>query len=39
MPINSVPVIISAGIGAKIGFEMMDRIGSKKRYAKKKRRK
>jgi hypothetical protein len=38
MPIHSVPGIISAGIGAKVGLEVMDRIGPKKRYAKKKRR-
>jgi hypothetical protein len=30
--------IITAGIGAKFGLEVMDRIGPKKRYAKKKRR-
>lgn len=31
MPINSLPGIIGAGITAKVGLDVMDRIGPKKR--------
>lgn len=34
MPINSLPGIIGAGITAKVGLDVIDRIGPKKRKCK-----